>query len=130
MIKRKALPYEIVELHETQPQPPVQGQSPHSYDRDHATHGGDEAGECPPELIADPLWGKILRVIIDLLVGTAALLFAVYGFLVYQHDGQPADPGTQGYKLFQVSQFVSSSSLTLLSPFTGVIACVLAGRHY
>jgi hypothetical protein len=61
------------------------------------------------------LWvEKALRLVLDFVVAVIALLFAIFGVWVFQADGDPADSGSTGAKLFKASQYVRNSDMILL----------------
>ncbi len=61
----------------------------------------------PPEPLESRWLLRLTRLFFEVCVAVLALLFVVYGFLVYKYDGEVASaPDDAGYKLHAVSQYV------------------------
>ena len=72
------------------------------------THQTDYQTSQPQPHPLQSTWGtKLLRLCFDLLVSAIALLFAVFGILVYRNDGKSASPNSTGQKLHEISRYVS-----------------------
>lgn len=62
-----------------------------------------------------PSWGvKIFRGCLDIVMAAIAILFAVFGFLVYKNDGNPPEVGSEAALLVSVAKYVCSSSFVFL----------------
>ena len=78
-----------------------------------SAYGDHYAGPWPQPRRLGPEWTRRLAwLFAELCVATLALLFAVYGILVYKHKGHPAaDEDSPGRRLYNISLYVSIMSL-------------------
>lgn len=74
---------------------------------EHQTVFVEKLNKRQPRPLGGTCLQRVLRLVFDLIVGSMALLFAIFGIWVYRIDGNVASPETTGSKLLSVSQYVS-----------------------
>jgi hypothetical protein len=66
----------------------------------------NESKSLAPQRL-DSSWGpKIFRGCLDVVISAVAVLFIVFGFLVFKNDGKPPYPGSEAAFVVQVAQYV------------------------
>ncbi|CAI7651533.1 unnamed protein product [Penicillium manginii] len=78
-----------------------------------------EQDSPPPQPLNISWLEKVLRLTFDLIIAVIALLFAVFGFWVFQAEGDPAGPGSTGARLFNVSQYAPTFFPVLFAAIAG-----------
>ncbi|CAK7206404.1 hypothetical protein SEUCBS139899_009196 [Sporothrix eucalyptigena] len=103
------------------PAPPFSAQSTFSPEG-----GGRYAGTRPEPKRLGPEWGRrIFSLIAEVCIATLSLLFAVYGILIYKHDGRSVDSNAEtGRKLYSISQYAPTVFPML---FAAVVGSCLKG---
>ncbi|CZR58158.1 uncharacterized protein PAC_08049 [Phialocephala subalpina] len=68
----------------------------------------------------DASWGtRILRAFWDLIFAAIALLFTIFGFLVYRNDGKPPVPGSQAAAVVSVAKYGPTMFSILFAAIAG-----------
>lgn len=115
----KRSPYEAVPAKEQQSGLyPEEVSALHQYHTtgEHSTVKVEKQNEPGPQPLEAFWLYRILRLVLDLIVGSVALLFAIFGVWVYRIDGNLAGPESTGSKLFSISQYVSYPIIYLYIP--------------
>lgn len=101
--------YKAVAVEEQQSTFPAKDSALHHYHStvEHQTVFVEEQNKPQPRPLGASWLQRVLRLVFDLIVGSVALLFAIFGIWVYRIDGNVASPETTGSKLLSVSQYVS-----------------------
>ncbi|KAL1891306.1 hypothetical protein Sste5346_007766 [Sporothrix stenoceras] len=110
------------------PAPPFYAQP--AFDPNHGGPGqgiqGRQTGSWPEPKELGPEWHRrVISLIAEIVIATLSLLFAIYGILVYKHDGSLAvDPNSAGRHLYSVSQYAPTIFPVL---FAAVVGSCLKG---
>ncbi|KAJ5735881.1 uncharacterized protein N7483_001006 [Penicillium malachiteum] len=86
---------------------------------EHSLVKNNEHDKPPPQSLNHSWLERLLRLAFDLIIAVIALLFAAFGIMVLQADGDPAGPGTMGAKLFTVSQYTPTVFPVLFAAIAG-----------
>ncbi|RAK98888.1 uncharacterized protein BO80DRAFT_426992 [Aspergillus ibericus CBS 121593] len=78
-----------------------------------------EPNKLQPQPLETSSVYRHLRLAFDIIVGSIALLFTIFGIWVYRLDGHPAGPGSTGSKLYNVSQYAPTIFPVLFAAVAG-----------
>lgn len=101
--------YKAVTMEEQRSTSPAKDSVLHLYHStvEHQTVFAEKQNKPQPRPLGASWPRRVLRLMFDLIVGSVALLFAIFGIWVYRIDGNVVSPETTGSKLLRISQYVS-----------------------